>query len=634
MSQSVDPRAIQQAEQCLARGFALKDSGQLSGAAEAFAEAVRLVPNVPELHVNFGNILKEAGRPDESVRAYEKAITLRAELPEAHMGLGNALSDLGKFDGAIASYQKAVKLRANYPQAWHNLGGALRSAGRSDEAIEALRRAASQGLLDSFEPLGSVLQSRGRFEEAIQAFQQAIRHHPQSAIAHNNLGIALKDCGRVEEAIASFRRAIQLQSDLVAAHSNLLFTLHYQPGIGAAEILAEHRRFNDVHTTSIKPFADHRNERSPQRRLRIGYVAPDFRDHCQSLFTIPLLSHHDHAAFEIFCYADVPKPDSITERIKPYTDTWRSSVGLSDEQLAEMIRADQIDILVDLTMHMHRGRPLAFARKPAPIQIAWLAYPGTSGLSAMDYRLTDPQLDPPGEHDEFYAEESVRLPHTFWCYDPLTSEPAVNDLPAERNGYVTFGCLSNFCKVNDTVLAMWSRVLRQLPDARLVLLSPAGAHRRHVIERLGVEAARIEFVEHRSRAKYLELYHPIDIQLDTFPYNAHTTGLDSWWMGVPVVSLCGQTAVSRAGLSQATNLGLPELVASDPEGFVRIAVELARDRQRLSELRSTLRARVQKSPLMDGAKFARDVEAVYRSVWRRWCAAAPSDSPGRGEGQG
>ena len=333
------------------------------------------------------------------------------------------------------------------------------------------------------------------------------------------------------------------------------------------------------------------------------------------------MSHHDHEQFEIFCYANVARPDTFTERLRECADCWRETAGWNDEEVARQVRADGIDVLVDLTMHMSNGRPLLLVRKPAPVQVAYLAYPGTTGLSAIDYRLTDPYLDPPGETDADYVEQSVRLPDTFWCYDPLADQPSPNSLPASREGRITFGCLNNFCKVADGTLALWSRVLREVEGSRLVLLAPAGSiacacwigSARQTSNRPGSSSWNT-----RPRAKYLELYHGIDMSLDTLPYNGHTTSLDSLWMGVPVVTRVGRTVVGRAGYSQLSNLGLSELVAWSDDQFVSIASELACDRSRLGHLRVTLRGRMEQSPLMDAARFTRNIEAAFRLMWRHW----------------
>ena len=349
-------------------------------------------------------------------------------------------------------------------------------------------------------------------------------------------------------------------------------------------------------------------------------MSPDFRTHCQSFFTLPLFGAHDHSDFEIFIYSDVINADRLTERIKPNADVWRDIAGLSDERFAEMVRSDQIDVLVDLTMHMSRTRLLAFARKPAPVQVCWLAYPGTTGLSAMDYRLTDRHIDPPGMFEGCYAEESMRLPDTFWCYDPLATEATVNALPAREKGQVMFGNLNNFCKINAGVLKLWAEVLRAVEGSRLLLLTGEGSHRDETLEQLrlaGVAPERVELRGRLPRVRYLKLYHEIDIGLDTFPYNGHTTSLDSFWMGVPVVTLAGQTVVGRAGLCQLKNLNLPELIAETPDDFVRVAVGLARDLPRSGQLAGEACAkRMQASPLMDARRFARNIEAAYRTMWQ------------------
>jgi predicted O-linked N-acetylglucosamine transferase (SPINDLY family) len=337
-----------------------------------------------------------------------------------------------------------------------------------------------------------------------------------------------------------------------------------------------------------------------------------------------LLAAHDHERFEIFCYSNVANPDATTDELRGHADAWRSITGVSDEDAARQIAADRIDVLVDLTMHMEGGRLPLFASKPAPVQICWLAYPGTTGLHAIDYRVTDPHLDPPGSDQSVYVERPLLLPDTFWCYASRCSAN-VGPLPADRTGVVTFGCLNNFAKVNGDVLDLWARVLGEVEGSRLVLLAPEGTARDRVRGRLegaGVDAARIEFVGRRPQLDYMESYQGIDVALDTFPYGGHTTSLDALWMGVPVVTLVGDTVVGRAGVCYATNLGLPELLAHTADDFVRIARELATDRDRLRALRASLRARIEASPLMDAPRFARNLEAAYRGAWREWCAGA------------
>src|SRR5262249_50171813 len=296
----------------------------------------------------------------------------------------------------------------------------------------------------------------------------------------------------------------------------------------------ECRRWNQQHAEPLKQFIQpHTNLPDPQRKLRIGYVSADFRDHIVGRNIWPLLRNHDHEQFDITLYANQTCADALTERFRQCADHWCIIAGWPDEQVAERIRRDRIDVLVDLALHTAGNRLLVFARKPAPVQVTFAGYPCSTGLNAIDYRLTDPYLDPPGLFDAFYSEESLRLPDSFWCYDPWTDQLPVSSLPALHNGFITFGCLNNFCKVNDGSLALWAQVLRAVPESRLLLLAPRGQAREHVLARFqreGIAAARVEFVDKQPRLEYLKLYHRIDVGLDPLPYNGHTTSLDAFWM--------------------------------------------------------------------------------------------------------
>jgi predicted O-linked N-acetylglucosamine transferase (SPINDLY family) len=447
---------------------------------------------------------------------------------------------------------------------------------------------------------------------------------PELAKAHSYLGNALKEGGQLDEAMTAYRQAIALKPDYAEAHDNLLLTLQYHPDYDPQAIAEEHRRWNYQHVEPLRKFIQpHTNDQNSDRRLRIGYVSPDFRDHVVGRNLLPLFQHHDHRKFQITCYAQVRRPDSVTGQFQQNADCWRNILGLSDGQVTEEIRQDQIDLLVDLALHTEGNRLLVFARKPAPVQLTFAGYPGSTGLSTIDYRLSDPYLDPPGMDESIYSEQTIRLPDSFWCYDPLENRNIpVNSLPALETGIITFGCLNNFFKLNNNLLDLWARALGQVQGSRLLVQAYEGTHRQRMVDRLGqsgIDSRRIEFFSRRSRQEYLKLYHRIDIGLDSFPYNGHTTSLDSLWMGVPVVTLVGQTAVSRAGWCHLSNLGLTELAGQDAEEFVRIGVELARDLPRLTELRSTLRQRMQQSPLMDAPRFARNIEAAYRQMWHTWC---------------
>jgi predicted O-linked N-acetylglucosamine transferase (SPINDLY family) len=572
-------------------GIALCHMRRYKEAEALLREAWERDPAEVEAGYNLGIALHGQGRPGEAAEQYRRVVAQRPDHADALNNLGNALKELGDFAAAAAAYEAALAIAPESVAALNNLGCLLRTLGRIDEGERRLRR--------------------------------ALELDPQHATLHNNLGNVVKDAGDLDGAIECFQRAVALDPDDAVAHGNLAYARSFQSGDPRtilAECLLWSRHFASPLAPQRRP---HDNERSPDRRLRIGYVSPDFRDHCQALFTIPLLSHHDRTAFEIFAYASVERPDGYTRRIEGYTDAWRDVRALDDASLAERIREDGIDILVDLTMHMANGRPLVFARKPAPIQVAWLAYPGTTGLDTIDYRLTDPRLDPAG-FGGYYSERSAWLPDSFWIYDPLGDQPPVTALPALSRGYVTFGCLNNPCKVTNETLWLWGKVLSAVHDARLKLLAPPGEARRRLLQRLadhGVEATRVAFVPYRPRAEYLRAYQDIDIGLDSLPYNGHTTSLDACWMGVPVVSRVGTTCAGRAGLSQLFQLGLLDLAAGTDSGFVEAAVSLARDLPRLAALRGTLRSRLEQSPLMDAGRFARNLEAFYRRAWQDYCRA-------------
>ncbi|RKP44116.1 tetratricopeptide repeat protein [Trinickia fusca] len=608
----------------------LQARGAVDEAVTLLHEAIRAEPHTATHHANLGTALAERRHYAEAAEALERALALDACCPQAAYNLGAVREAQGRYPEAAAHYEAAVALNPGHADAYNNLGNVRKALGEFAAAAQAFDAALRlrPGFVAARNNAGNLARTLGRMDEAEAHYRAALDGDASSAThrsaTYNNLGNVLKDTGELDEAVQCYRDALQCDPGNIVSHSNLAYALTFQTE-DAGAILAECRRLAERHEA---PFAGsarvYANTREPDRRLRIGYVSADFRDHCQSLFTVPLLSHHDRTRHEIVCYSSVARPDGLTQRIQGYADLWRDVREFDDDALAQAIRDDAIDVLVDLTMHMADGRPLLYARRPAPVQVAWLAYPGTTGSQAIGYRLTDPWLDPLGQADvdACYSERSIRLPDAFWCYDPLADVHAVGAPPAVRNGYLTFGCLNNACKLTDRTLRMWAPVFARLPSARLMLMAAPGAARDRLSARLrahGIDDARVDFVAFRPRAAYLQTYHAIDVALDTLPYNGHTTSLDALWMGVPVVTRVGPTVVGRGGLSQLANLGLTDLVAHTDDDFVRLAVELAGDLPRLAALRAGLRARMQASPLMDGARFARNIEHAYREMWRAWC---------------
>jgi protein O-GlcNAc transferase len=601
-------------------GTLLKAQGRLEQALGYLREAVRIAPHDPGNLINLGAAICDQSGYAEAAPLLERAVCLAPRNAQAAYNYGNALQGLGRYAEAAAQFRSTVALQPSHADAHNNLGNVCRVLGEfgaANEAFETALRLRPDSLA-ARNNAANLMRALGRHDAAEAHLRAALAISPAHSASLNNLGNVLKDSGALDEAIDCYRQAVSADARNVTAHSNLVYALSFQSE-SAAPILEEALRWSSRHEAPLAASAPVRTPRTvsaARRPIRIGYVGAEFRDHCQALFLLPLLAHHDHSRFEIICYASVARPDAVTQRLAAHADRWRDVAGLDDAQLAQTIANDEIDILVDLTMHMANGRLALFARKPAPIQVAWLAYPGTTGLAAMDYRLTDPYLDPPGQA-LVYRERTLSLADSFWCYDPLTTGPAVNALPAGRAGYVTFGCLNNACKLTDHTLRLWSGVFAALPEARLILMAPPGNGRDRLAARLsahGLDPARVRFEPFRPRGDYLATYHKIDIGLDTFPYNGHTTSLDALWMGVPVVTRIGRTAVGRGGLSQLSNLDLSELAADSDAGFVATALALARNPARLADLRANLRTRLETSPLMDGARFARQMEAAYRRM--------------------
>ena len=619
--------------QAFAQAMQHHHAGQFGQAAELYRQIISLAPDFVEAHYNLGIALKQLGRVDEAITSYRAAVKLRPTFAQAFLNLGNALKENGELEAAIGAYRSAIAGKPDYAEALHNLASSLHEMGQVHEAIRCFQRALelSPNMGEAYQNLGNALRDVGMVDEAARAHQKAMEFMPGSSQPLVGLGNSLRESGQAKQAIDAYRQALTLaegQEMSLKARclmaSNLLYTLHFDPEQDCQSIWREHVWWNDKYIRpNIKPLSDHLNDRSKSRKLRIGYVSPDFSQNPVGRFMLPLLANHNHEDFEIFCYSDIRFPDAMTERLRTCADMWRQSSALTDDQLIDLIRADQIDILVDLSLHTRDNRMLVFARKPAPVQMTYLAYCGTTGLSAVDYRLTDSYMDLSERGDEFYAEKSIRLPHCFWCYQPILEQLEVGELPALRNSYVTFGCFNSYSKVNPLTFSHWCRLLGGIPNSRLVLFADPGEHRKRAweqFEKEGLDPRRLWFSPFLPTEQYLRQYQQIDIALDPFPYGGGTTTFDALWMGVPVVSLAGDTAVSRAGLSILSNFGLPQLVASNWDNYATIAADLANDLQRVSELRSGMRQRMKDSPLMDALRFARDVEACFRRMWQTWLA--------------
>jgi predicted O-linked N-acetylglucosamine transferase (SPINDLY family) len=593
-------------------GLVLAALGKLADAVAAYQASLVLNPLAYEAFYNMGNALRDLGKPADAVAAYQRGLSLQPRQPAALANMGSVLRTMGRLPESIAAYREALALRPGDFAALLNLGNALVESGRMEEAIVAYQQAQKQNPQDArvLERLGLALRDNGRFDEALDCFSRLVSVRPDSAEAWFTLGNILFFQGKVDEAIAAYDKSVALQPDNANLASRRLVALVYSPKYDSKRLLAEDVAWAKCHGQIPRlNLGSASADRDPERRLRIGYVSPDFREHVVGWHLIPLLSRHDHTQFEIYCYANVTRPDAMTRQVASYSDAWRDISPLTDDDAAELIQSDQIDILVDLSVHGSGNRLSVFARRPSPVQVTFAGYPGGTGLAAIDWRLTDPYLDPPGETDDDYVERSWRLPDSFWCFNPVAggvddaTELDVGPLPALSSGIVTFGCLNQLSRISTPTIQLWAKALAAVANSRLILLAPQGSARDYILRRCaenGIDANCVSFVDHAPRRAYLAYYRQIDLGLDTLPYNGHTTSLDAFWMGVPVVTRVGNTVVGRAGLSQLSNLKLTELAAWTDEQFVQIVADLASDLMRLAELRRTLRQRMIDSPLMDG----------------------------------
>ncbi len=510
--------------------------------------------------------------------------------------------------------------------ALHLLGRIAYMAGRMGVSLALIERAiAADPCVSAFySSRGLTCLRLWRLRDAVASFERAIEVDPQNAKAFLNLGAANLARGEVGEAVGSFREAIRLDPELDEARSNLLFALHYDPEINREALAAQAREWGRGHPIPPEQAArGHPNQPNPHRRLRVGYVSADFRNHPVGYFLEPVLAAHDRESVEVYCYSNHPRADDLTSRLRGLADHWQGIAGVDDDTVGDLIRADAIDILVDLSGHTLGNRLGVFAQKPAPVQATWIGYFDTTGLPTIDYLLADNMVCPPAG-DGYHVEQVVRLPESYLCFAPRVSVD-VSPPPVLRQGHVTFGCFNRVAKINPAVIALWAEILRRRPEARLCLKDGAFGDpivRERLISRFathGIDSGRLDLYGGSLYPEYLSSYRLIDIVLDTFPFNSGTTAVEALWMGVPLVTLTGDRLAGRMATSHLQAVGLGDLAAAQPEDYVRTAIALADDVDRLVELRQTLRQRFTQSALGNGRRFTGTLEAAYRQMWKRWC---------------
>ncbi|MGD0390711.1 MAG: tetratricopeptide repeat protein [Tepidisphaeraceae bacterium] len=567
--------------------------------------------------------LHRDGNLDAAEAIYQSILDEFPNYPDALHLLGVVAHQRGEYHKAVGLIQHAIDLNSKDPDYFGNLAVAwiaLRRYALSAEASRSVLRLAPKNA-GAYRNLGQALWKSGDLDGAAKAYQTAIDLEPDAFEAYGNLGVVLALQGHREAAITTYRKALQLHPQWPSTHSSLIYAMQQHEAYDQKAIYAESRNWNRLHALPLKHLIKpHRVDSSPDRKLRIGWVSPDFRRHVVGRCLLPVLNAFDRARFENFCYAEVAEPDEMTRALRASVDHWRDIYSLDDEEAADLIRADGIDVLIDLALHTGNNRLLLFALKPAPVQACYLGYCGSTGLDAMDYRISHPHLDPPGADLSVYSEQTVLLSGSYLCYRPEGPTPDVAALPAIQNRHVTFGCLHNPAKVSAGVIDLWSQVLSAVPESRMILYVPPGSRRPWLLERftqLGIDSNRLELLPKRPWRAYIETFNRIDVALDTFPYGGGVSACDALWMGVPIVTLIGATAVGRMCYSMLCNLGRSEWAAQTPAQYVAVAAALAADLPKLREIRASLRGAMEASPIMDAASIARDLQELLTGISRR-----------------
>ena len=609
--------------------------GKLKEAQQSYREALRLDPKQAEVYGNLGGVLKDRGHLSEAVEAYRQALDINGSLTEVWRSLANALISLERHDEAIECLRSWGQLEPKNGEAHRALGAVLYQAGKLDETIQCYREVVrlEPDSAQAHLVLGDALRDRDLFNQAAIGYREALRIKPKYPEAMNNLGFALMMQGRVEEALTCYRELLKIKPSFSLAQSNLALFSNYDPASTPASVTGEYRRWAKRHARGAKRLRPHTNDSKPDRRLRVGYITPAFRHHPVGYFFDAFLGEHNAKNVEVFCYDDVSKPDDMTQRLRSYTSNWQVVKGLSDKRVEQMIRDDKIDILIYAANHTAGHRLKMAAHKPAPIQVSWLEGPPvTTGISAMDYVISDRYQSPPGD-DQHFVESVYHMPDGYVCYRPLEFSPEVNALPALERGHVTFGCFNALCKVNPQVVELWSKLLRRVPSARLMLKTWALKEQstcdryNRMFEQHGIDPERVDLCPASPRHELLAHYNQIDMTLDPFPYSGGVTTLESLWMGVPVVTLNPDDFAVRHSVSHLSNVGLTKFIAPTKEAYIDTAVSLAEDLPRLARLRASLRQRMATSPVCDSQKFVKNLEQAYRTMWTQWRENSKPNGP-------
>lgn len=580
-------------------------------------------------YYKLGITFYNEGRFDNAIECFREVLKSEPTNYDAYNYIGNSLQEKRRFKEAIEYYDRAIKLNPDNPTSYINKGIALSSLERFDEAYLYFNKALSinPNLEPVYNYMALSLSIQGKLEEAIENYSRALLINPESKMALCNLAKIFADQGKGIEADKLYRYTLEKYPDDYITYQAYLMSLNYTNIYSSEFIFKEHIKFSErffKHLNTSKNI--YPNTPINDRPLTIGYISPDFKRHSVSYFIEPVLREHDKDNYRIICYSNVCIEDDVTERLKRYPDKWVDIFNIPDSDLFKKIQQDKVDILVDLAGHTAYNRISLLAQKPAPIQITWLGYPNTTGLSSIDYKIVDNITDPPSLNDNFYSEKLLRMPYSFLCYLPFESSPEIDQPPVIKNGYITFGSFNNIAKISTEIFQCWIEILKNIDNSHIILKGKVFSDKStcdyylNLFERNNIDNKRVKLLSRiHSMKEHLKAYNMIDIALDTFPYNGTTTTCEALWMGVPVITLEGERHASRVGKSILTNIGLEDFIAQNYIEYVEIGKKLSNNINKLTDLRFTMRERLKKSVIMDYKKFTRDLENLYRTVWNIWC---------------
>ena len=605
----------------------LESKDDFGGAAAELEQALRVRPDYFGALCNYADLLMKLQRTDDAVSALRRAVTVQPRNFDANFKLGYLLFVKEQPAEAVLFLQAALRSKSNALDARALLVNLYLSQGDLANAVVEAEAALKlrPDWLDLLFDYCLILKRLVRLGEAEAVARRMIEIDRTYVRAYVTLGAVLVSQCRVQEALDVFNDGRRNCADTFDLESPEMFALNCKDDISIDDLFARHvdygRRLEQLHPARFEPFD---NVREPGRRLRIGYVSGDFQYHVVPLFLLPLLEERDRSAFEVYCYSTGDTADGMTERVRDMADVWHNVARKPANEVADLIHQDRIDILVDLAGHSGLPNLRVFAQRPAPVQATWVGYLNTTGLTRIQYRISDNQCDPPGLTDRYHTEKLVHLPHSQWCYRPFVEVECEREAPFERNGHVTFGSFNQTVKITSAVRKLWGDILTQVPDSRLVVVGVIDDRAREDLyrdlENAGVDRSRISTLPYIPIEEYYRWFGRVDVALDTMPFSGGTTSCDALWMGTPVVTAPGVRSWSRSAASILTTLGLQDWIAASPEDYVRRAVQFARNPSTIAELRRSLRSRMLESPLMDKRGFTRDMEEAYRHMWKSWCS--------------